>query len=171
MPRTTISEACRKRGIDRKEWDEARRQGIDPWDRNAWDEWKSKRRHRIKPGTELPPDENGGTPQSVEDIEDALRKSRSIDEVKILKEKLAALKLAIQYKTETRELVPVGEVRQSATRVYSAVRGELLKLSSDLPPRLAGLNEAPMQSLIRAAILEILTRLSDETAKLYAEES
>ena len=100
-------------------------------------------------------------------MEDALRRSKSIDEIKILKEKLAALKIAVQVRTETRELVSVGEVRQSMTRIVSAARGELLKLSSDLPPRLAGLNEAKIQGIIREAIVEILARLADETNELY----
>jgi predicted DNA-binding transcriptional regulator AlpA len=69
------------------------------------------------------------------------------------------------------ELVPVGEVRQSITRVVSAARAQLLKLSSDVPPRLAGLNEAEMQTIIREEITEILTRLSDETSDLYADKN
>ena len=167
MPQTTIAAACRERGIDRKQWDEAKRQGVDCWDRKAFDEWQGKRRHRIKPGAKVNGNSTAAKADTIEQMEDALRRSKSIDEIKILKEKLAALKIAVQVRTETRELVSVGEVRQSMTRIVSAARGELLKLSSDLPPRLAGLAEAKIQGIIREAIVEILTRLADETNELY----
>ena len=169
MPRTTIAEACRKRGIDRKDWDEAKRQGVDPWDQKAMIEWQAGRRHRLKPGATLPPESPEAKAQSLEEIEDAIKRASDIDAVKILKEKLAGIKIAVQVRAETRELVPVGEVRQSITRVVSAARSQLLKLASDTPPKLAGLNEAEMQTIIRDEITEILTRLSDETSALYAD--
>jgi len=83
MPRTTIADACRQRKINRKDWDEAKRQGVDPWDRKAFDKWRCGRRHRIKPGTELPPEM--GEAQSLEEMEQAIRRATNIDEVKILK--------------------------------------------------------------------------------------
>lgn len=169
MPRTTIAEACRKRKIDRKDWDEAKRQGVDPWDQKAMIDWQSGRRHRLKPGATLPPESPEAKAQSLEEIEDAIKRASDIDAVKILKEKLAGIKIAVQVRAETRELVPVGEVRQSITRVVSAARAQLLKLSSDVPPKLAGLTEAEMQVIIREEITEILTRLSNETSELYAE--
>jgi hypothetical protein len=166
MPQTTIAQACRDRGIDRKDWDEAKRRGIDPWNREAMAEWLGSKRHRIAPGAEM---KEGIEAQTLEQMEDAIRKATDIDSVKILKEKLAALKIAVQVRTETRELVPVGEVRESMTRCVSVARGELLKLASDLPPRLAGLSEATIQSIIRESIIDTLTRLSDETNEIYSE--
>ena len=132
-------------------------------------EWQSGRRHRLKPGAKLAPKSPEAKAQSLEELEDAIKRASDIDAVKILKEKLAGIKIAVQVRAETRELVSVGEVRQSITRVVSAARAQLLKLSSDVPPKLAGLNEAEMQTIIREEITEILTRLSDETSSLYAE--
>jgi hypothetical protein len=167
MPKTTIAAACRDRGIDRKAWDEAKRQGVDPWDRKAMEAWMKSRRHRIKPGTELA--QEVATAQTLEQMEHAIRSATNIDDVKILKEKVLALKGIVAVQTDTRELVPVGEVRQSMTRVCSAARGELMKLTSDLPPRLEGLPASSMSKIIKAEIIAILTRLSDETSALYAD--
>jgi hypothetical protein len=169
MPRTTIAEACRQRGIDRKNWDEAKRQGVDPWDRAAMDKWISGLRHRIKPGTTIPPGTESADAQTIEEIEKALREAKDIDTVKILHEKLKGLQVALKVQRDSRELVPVGEVRQSMTRVTSAARAEILKLAADMPPRLEGLDAAGMQKILRDALHEILTRLSDETSKLYAD--
>lgn len=170
MAKTTIADACRKRGIQRGEWDEAKRQGVDPWNHLAMEKWLKSRRHRIKPGASIPDESPESKAQTVEEIEDAIKRAGDIDTVKILKEKLAAIKIAVGIRADTRELVPVGEVRQSITRVVSAARAQLLKLSSDVPPKLAGLNESEMQMILRDEITEILTKLSDETSILYAEE-
>ena len=169
MPRTTIAEACRKRGIDRADWDEAKRQGIDPWSVQDMEEWLKGRRHRIKPGTKLTEDQSSNA-QTLEQIEDAIRKAQDIDTVRILKEKVMALKGIVAVQQETRELVPSGEVRESMTAVYSVVRAEMLKLTSDLPPQIAGLGEAKIQSILRTAIVDILTRLSDSQSKLFTNE-
>lgn len=169
MPRTTIADACRKRGIDRKDWDEAKRQGIDPWDVQQMENWLGSRRKRIKPNASIPDDTPAAEADSVEAIRDELAKSKDYETVKILSEKLKGLQVALRVQRESRELVPVGEVRQSMTRVTSAARAEILKLAADMPPRLEGLDAAAMQKILRDAIHEILTRLSDETSKLYAD--
>jgi hypothetical protein len=169
MPRTTIADACRKRGIDRADWDEAKRQGIDPWVVKDMEKWLKKKRHRIKPGTSLT-DTDSSNAQTLDEIEDAIRKAKDIDTVRILKEKVMALKGIVAVQQETRELVPSGEVRESMTAVYSVVRAEMLKLTSDLPPQIAGLGEAKIQSILRTAIVDILTRLSDSQSKLFTHE-
>jgi hypothetical protein len=168
MPKTTIADACRQRGISRGDWDEAKRQGIDPWDRKAMDAWIAKKRHKLAPGAKIN-DPSAASAQTLEEMEHAIRSATDIDSVKILKEKVMALKGIVAVQQETRELVPAGEVRQSMTRAVAAARGELLKLSADLPPRLDGLSAARMQPVIREAVIEVLTRLADETSQLYAE--
>jgi hypothetical protein len=166
MPRTTVAAACRERGIKRGDWEEAKRQGVDPWDREAMDFWLGGRRHRIKNGATM----EGGDAveaQSLEEIEDALRKARDIDTVKILKEKLLGLKAVVQVRQETKELVSVSEVREEIVRCVSATRAEIMKLSSDLPPRLAGLDEKDIQQILVSEIRRILLNLSEETGVLF----
>jgi hypothetical protein len=85
------------------------------------------------------------------------------------------IKLVIEQRTAKelenqrlrRELVPAGEVVADLSRVVSGVRGEFLKMAADLPPKLAGLSESQMQPVIRHCVIEILTRLSNETSELY----
>ena len=170
MAKTTIADACRKRGIQRGEWDEAKRQGVDPWNHLAMEKWLKSRRHRIKPGASIPDESPESKAQTVEEIEDAIKRAGDIDTVKILKEKLAAIKIAVGIRADTRELVPVGEVRDHATRMYSVVRGELLKITSSAPPRLAGLTESECHMVLREIILEIMQNLSDETNEIFPEQ-
>jgi transposase-like protein len=66
------------------------------------------------------------------------------------------------------QLIDANEVRESILRVVSAARGELLKLPSDLAPRVEGLPAAQVQAIIRDEIFAVLTRLSDSTSDLYA---
>ena len=133
------------------------------------DKWLSSLRHRIKPGSSIPKESVGADAQTIEQIETALRSANDIDTVKILSEKLKGIQTALRVQRDSRELVPVGEVRQSMTRVTSAARAEILKLAADMPPRLEGLDAAGMQKILRDAIHEILDRLADETSKLYAD--
>jgi phage terminase Nu1 subunit (DNA packaging protein) len=74
----------------------------------------------------------------------------------------------IENRVRRGELVEAGQVEADVMAMVSRARGEFLKLSSDLPPRLHGLDEAKMSLIIRAEIIEVLTRLSDETAALAA---
>lgn len=169
MPRTTIADACRKRGINRKDWDEAKRQGVDCWNVTAFETWKSGRRSRIKPGTKTTAPE-AVTAQTLDEIERAIRSATNIDDVKILKEKVTALKGIISVQIESKELVSSGKVREAATACHSVIRAELLKMTSDLPPQLAGLSETKIQKVLRENIIEILDNLSNAQSKIFNDE-
>lgn len=67
-------------------------------------------------------------------------------------------------------LIDAGQAQASANRCFSAARGEFMKLTNDLPGALVGLDAPQMQAVIREHIIEILTRLSDETSTLYTTE-
>jgi hypothetical protein len=164
MPKRTLNDVMETHGITRNVLNAAKLKGVNVWNDADMIEHLAGTRHRLAAGAEM---SEGSDAQSLEEMEDAIRRAKGIDDVKILKEKLAALKIAVQVRTETKELIPVGEARQSMTRCVSAARGELLKMSSDLPPRLAGLGEAQIQKVIREAVVEVLTRLADETNELY----
>lgn len=168
MPQTTIAAACRKRGIDRKVWDEAKRQGVDPWDVSAMEEWLGKRRHRIQPGAAI---ETGDAQeaQSLEDIEDALRKAQSIDTVKILKEKLLGLKAVVQVRQETRELISVGEVDARDIRVAAVVKAGVLKLCNDSAPMCEGLDAASIHAVLLKQGTQVLEMMADEQSAFWKE--
>lgn len=170
MPRTTIAEACRKRGIDRADWDEAKRQGIDPWIAKDMEEWLKKKRHRIKPGTTLTENESSNA-QTLEQIEDAIRKAQDIDTVRILKEKVMALKGIVAVQQETRELVLTSEVREEIVRCVSMARAEIMKITSDLPPRIVGLSETAIQKVLVDEIRNLLVNLSSEAGCLFSVDS
>jgi hypothetical protein len=179
MPKKTIAQICAAHGITRDKLNAIRTKGINAWDDAALAAAIKRQRPRVSkqaeikspsgPATKTPPVDARPVAQTIEEIEDALKRATSFDEVKILKEKLAGLKIAVSVRAESRDLISVGEVRESITRVVSAARGEVLKLASDLPPRLEGLGAAQMQKIIHAEIIAILTRLSDESTDLYAE--
>jgi hypothetical protein len=53
------------------------------------------------------------------------------------------------------------------TRVVSGARAFFLKIPGDLAPQLEGLAAAAIQKKLRAAIVEVLSMLSRETAEIY----
>jgi len=65
------------------------------------------------------------------------------------------------------KLIPADEARESMTRVVSGARSFFLKIPGDLAPQLEGLPAATIQRKLRAAIVEVLTMLSRETAEIY----
>jgi len=171
MKQKTFAEIASENGLTSNQLEAAKKTGIDPRDPDQLAAWLAKKRHRVQPGAKMALPAATATAQSLEEMELAIRKAQDIDTVKILKEKVLALKGIVAVQMETRELVSVGEVRQSITRVISAARGELLKFAADIPPRAEGLEASAIQKLIQAEVIEILTRLSDETNAIYAEES
>lgn len=74
-------------------------------------------------------------------------------------------RLSIIIAREKGELVPVDEVRETATRVVSVWCSELDALVGDLPGQLAGLTEADIQPRLRSRIelLKANARQSVET--------
>lgn len=169
MPKLTYKQIGELHGITRDQVDAAKNKGVNIHNKEELAEHLKTVRHRVQSGAKMNLPDATATAQSLEDMELAIRQAQDIDTVKILKEKVLALKGIVAVQVETRELVPVGEVRQSITRVVSAARGELLKFASDIPPRAEGLEASAIQKLIQAEVIEILTRLSDETNLLYAE--
>jgi hypothetical protein len=172
MPKKTQAQIAATHGITKHALSAIKAKGVNVFNDAELAAAIANQRPRISAKAKLPdPAMHGDKPvaQTIEEIEDALKRAVSFEEVKILKEKLAGLKIAVQVRAESRDLIPRGEVRESITRVISAARGEILKLASDIPPRVEGLPAAKTARIIHDEIIAILSRLSDETNALYAE--
>lgn len=169
MPRKTQSEIAAAHGITRDALTAIKAKGVNIYNDADLAAAIGKQRPRIAANAKLPESADAPVAQTVEEIEEKLKSATSFEEVKIYKEKLAGLKIAIQVRAESRDLIPRGEVRESITRVVSAARGEILKLASDIPPRVEGLPAAKTARIIHEEIVAILSRLSDETNALYAD--
>lgn len=157
-------------GVTRDQLNAIKAKGVNVWNDQECGEAVKSLRHKIKPGTELTNPETAAA-QTLEQMERAIRTATNIDEVKILKEKVLALKGIVAVQQETRELVPRSEVREEIVRCVSAARAEIMKLTSDLPPRLAGLNESEIQRVLVGEIRNLLENLSSETGCLFSVDS
>jgi hypothetical protein len=76
----------------------------------------------------------------------------------------------IEREQELKRLIPICDVEESMTRITSAARSELLKLVSDMPPMLAGLDERGVKHMLKIAVYAVLDRLSDSMSEAYADE-
>lgn len=169
MPRTTVADACRKRGIDRKQWDEAKRQGVDPWDVKAWEEWVSTRRKRIKPGAAIPPKDPAVTASTIEEMRNALAVATDYDTVKILTEKIKGLQNAAKLQRELRELIPLSEVEERDIRIGAVVKAGMLKLCNDTPPMVEGLDAAAVHKIMMDQGHHVLAMMSDEQSDFWKQ--
>ena len=169
MPRRTHKQIAEEHGVTMDQLRYAKDRGANIYDNDALAAFlRGKRPKSDVPGPPAPA--VSGDLESIEDIENILR-SPAIDRhtVTVYKEKLLALKNAISVRREMGQLIERGQVQEDITRICSAARAELIKLSNDLPPRLAGLGEAQMQKVLRTSIHEILTRLADDANELYEQ--
>lgn len=171
MPRTTIADACRQRGINRKDWDEAKRQGVDPWVKKDMDEWLGKRRKRIKPSAAIPPEAPAVTAQSIDDIKQALAVAIDYETVKILSEKLKGLQTAAKLQREMRELVPLSEIHERDVRIASVVKAGILKLCNDSAPMAEGLDAAGIHHILMEQGNAVLAMMADEQSPFWAQFS
>lgn len=174
MSKKTLAQICVANGISRDVLDAAKTAGINVWNASELAEHLGNRRHRVAKDAKLtipaehPDSETPDDPhEAIRNIESEIRRTRDHNDVKILADKLKALLVGVKIREEMGDLIPVGQVREAAARVCSAARSELLKLASDAAPKLEGLPAAKIQSILRADISDILTRLSDETSGLF----
>jgi hypothetical protein len=168
MPKRTIKDLLKIHGVTRDQLNAAKSNGVDIWNDEAVKTWLDTKRHRIKPGAEM--SEEVGATQTLAEIEEAIKRATNIDDVKILKEKVLALKGIVSVQQETRQLVPTSEVREEIVRCVSAARAEMMKITSDLPPRISGLSESAIQKILVDEMKRLLTNLSSETGCLFSEE-
>lgn len=173
MPRTTIAQACRDRGINRKDWDEARRQGVDPWDRAAMDRWLGNRRPRVKV-TKTPPSERLEVPAvlgevTVEELENQVKAAVDWQEVRTIKEKITSLLQAQKFKRESGELLSRREVDERDTRIAAAVKASLLKFANDCPAMLEGLDAPKIQKVLKDQVAGVLAQLADDQSEFWKE--
>ena len=77
-------------------------------------------------------------------------------------------KAKIENEARRGELIECGRVQDSIVQIVSAAKSEFMKLTSDLPPILAGESAPAIQKKLRAAIIAVLTRLSNECDKAYS---
>ena len=75
----------------------------------------------------------------------------------------------LQRDEEKGDLIRVNDVRESVIRHVTAARSEFLKMANDLPPRISGLPESKVQSMIREAVIQVLSQLSENALKPYKE--
>jgi hypothetical protein len=77
----------------------------------------------------------------------------------------------IEHDRATGDLIPLSLVRENMTRITSAARAELLKLISDLPPRVAGMDEIGIAGAVKELVYEILDNLSNDMHEYYSAPS
>ncbi len=68
------------------------------------------------------------------------------------------------------ELISIGDAKEAVTRIVSAARAEFLKMTSDLPPLIAGLPEPKIHGVIRETVIDILQKLSEGMDEIYAQK-
>ena len=84
--------------------------------------------------------------------DDVILSGLGFQETRTMKLRKEIERLSIIIAREKGELVPVDEVRETATRVVSVWCSELDALVGDLPGQLAGLTEADIQPRLRSRI-------------------
>jgi hypothetical protein len=146
-------------GVSRSQLAAARLAGVNIWNDEAAAAYLGTRRHRIKSGAELSTGESAAA-QTLDEIEAAIRTATSIDDVKILREKVTALKTIIAVQSEMRNLISNHDVQNDVLECLEISFTEFEKLPPILSPLLAGLDEAQIAEVVAREINACLSRLA-----------
>jgi hypothetical protein len=167
MPKKTLADVAKLHGITRDQLNAARSKGVNPWNEKEMAAHLKTVRHRIKPNAKLAGGTLAAKARTLEEMEAALAATQDASMTKILVAKIGGMEKAAKAQAFRRDLIPIGEVKDNIVKMVSAARAELLKLASDLPPQLAGSTAPELQKKLRAEIVAILTRLSDDCEAVY----
>ena len=146
-------------GVTRSQLSAARMAGVNIWNDDEAAAYLGSRRHRIKSGAELTSEESAAA-QTLEQIEEAIRTATNIDDLKILREKVTALKTIIEVQAQMRNLISSHDVRKDVFECLKISFAEFEKLPSTLTSMLAGLDEARIAEVVAQEINASLSRLS-----------
>ena len=174
MPRKTLAMRAQELGITQAVLQNAKSDGINPWRDDEMKPWLAKRRPRVNSKAKVtgpPPgdDKPATSPATIEELEIQVRLAESYDEVKVIKEKIAALLQAQKVRKEEGELLPRREVDERDTRIAAAVKGALLKFCNDVPPMIEGQTASKAQKTIKAQMLGILEQLASDQSEFWKE--
>lgn len=174
MPTKTLTARAKELGITRNVLNDMRQAGVDIWRDDKARAWLESRRPRVNPTAKVtgpqPGDDKPATsPATIEELEIQVRLAESYDEVKVIKEKIAALLQAQKVRKEEGELIPRREVDERDTRIAAAVKGALLKFCNDVPPMIEGQTASKAQKTIKAQMLGILEQLASDQSEFWKE--
>jgi hypothetical protein len=62
-------------------------------------------------------------------------------------------------------------VDEALIRIAAAVKAAILRMEADLPPQLEGCDPPAMQRIIRGKVDEIMSMLSEATAKIWENDA
>ena len=173
MPTKTLTARAKELGITRNVLNDARQAGVNHWSDEEMKDWLAKRRPRAggktKPKVEAGPVIDGDE-VTVEQLERDVKAASDYNEVRTIKEKIAALLQAQKVRKEEGQLLSRKEVEERDTRIASAVKGALLKFTNDAAPMVEGLNAAKAQKVIKAQMMGILEQLASDQSEFWKNE-
>ena len=172
MKKKTDTERAKDAGLSRSQLNEARKLGVDVDNPEALAAHRSTINTRSDDRSHPPKPLRDGNEQSVtmtiEDIELALtQKGVTPNEARALKTQLEGLKVAMALKQQRNLLLSREEVREMFTAAGHAIRASLLKIESDLVPKLVGRSEAESRGIAREELRHIMGKLQDAESEFW----
>ena len=172
MPRVTLKQRADKFEITVDVLNNAKNQGVNVWNDDEMNEFLKGRRPRLKPDAKLSK-KSAKKPKPGEDdlehLRSALMKADTIEDVRILKEKAAGVKLALAAAKEAGESISLKEAKEAVIKIVAGLKARLLKLPSDTAPRVEGLGAAQAETAIREEINKALEELADDASGLFKD--
>ena len=125
-------------------------------------EWLPKIPDQIKA-----PDEEDPTSIDIEAIIRQLSAVTDKHQAQTVKLQIDGLLNAYKLREAAGKYVSKATVDEALIRIAAAVKAAVLRMEADLPPMLEGMDPAAMQRTIKVKVDEVMTMLSDESAKIW----
>lgn len=116
------------------------------------------------------PGEQDPTAIDIEAIIQQLSAVTDKHQAQTVKLQIDGLLNAYKLREAAGKYVARATVDEALIRIAAAVKAAVLRMEADLPPMLEGMDPAAMQRTIRGKVDEVMTMLSDETAKIWQND-
>lgn len=107
------------------------------------------------------------------DIESIIRQLSNVTDkhqAQTVKIQIDGLLNAYKLREAAGKYVSKATVDEALIRIAAAVKAAILRMEADLPPQLEGADPPAMQRIIRGKVDEVMTMLSDESAKVWEQD-
>lgn len=142
--------------------------------RNKFDLWKSIRgyitflqRSKVEGAANIERSDATGDPQELAELVQQVKAAKTYNDARTLKVQIDALRAGYALEIEQKQHCSIAEMSEALIRIAAAVKAAVLRMEADLPPMLEGLHPPAMQRVIRGKVDEVMTMLSDESAKIW----
>lgn len=166
----TLRQIQKELGLSPDDMTRAKREGLNPYDRESMRRWKADRQGYIRSDSpaEMPPD--SAARMTIEEIEDmASRQGLTKKETDVLKGQLEVMKAADALRLQRNKTLSRAMVEETFTKIASALSAMIGRAINDIPTACEGLPKSRSAPVVKEKLRELQNLLASSESEFWAE--